>query len=102
MIQRLDDSEEGCLIQVDSFKEFVETLMVDQRSTTIAELSVLELGLITAVKKLIIIRRDAKTFNPLFNFEMVYDEYQKFVLYHSRQGHHTGSLHFAKPVALKV
>jgi Origin recognition complex (ORC) subunit 4 C-terminus len=62
----------------------------------------LELGLITAIKKLIVIRRDAKTSNPQFNFEMVYDEYQKFVLINSRQGHGTGSLHFSKPVALKV
>ncbi|KAJ3353775.1 origin recognition complex subunit 4 [Kappamyces sp. JEL0680] len=100
VIQALD--QQHPYVNPKVFSDYTNALHQDQRSITVQELSLLEVCMLTSIKKYIQRTRDLKTPQPNFNFELIMEEYMKLVTHVSRFGQGVGRLHFKKPVAFKA
>ena len=89
-------------LHVAGFVEYAQQLNTDHRKGVVENLSILQVVLMECLKKYLVRQRDSSTPSPNFNFEIIFDEYQKMVYAVSRAGHGSHGLHFKKPVVLKV
>ncbi len=99
---RLEKDATPPFLNVETFVKYAQQLNMDQRRGVVRDLSILELGLMDCLKKYLVRQRDSSTPTPNFNFEIIFDQYQKMVYSISRAGHGSHGLHFKKPVVLKV
>lgn len=100
--QKMEKGATAPFLNVETFVQYAQQMNTDQRKGVVENLSILELGLMECLKKYLIRQRDSSTPSPNFNFEIIFDEYQKMVYAVSRAGHGSHGLHFKKPVVLKV